>query len=603
MVRASLWGFCVCAGLLIGQGRAVAADRPTAEQAATGSDQPVTGEAGPRQLAVERARRGDAIAALRTLSRVADPAMLADAIRDVEATLRGRSVSAGSDRAAGDSTFVPVATIGPAQHTGAPAGNRGGAMINFGPLINLVQTTIAPDTWEDAGGPSTIVPYAGGIIVDPSGLVTDIDSRKSDDDLLENIAVLLARNATERIAPDSDEVFGEESSAASAVERWRLPASYRCVSLRAMTSEIARRRLAGEPIDQALRHTAGLSRVRFVIADPEQNDVILVGRVGGIESSRGWMRDGRTGAAAIRSDFLAACFAAVITDQPLGCSIDPTPQSLAAAAEVSASIRDGKIAAGIASDALRDALGHQSVRVFGIDGNTALAHLMVEADRHMKRLTLGLEPMPEGCDNYLDLVAKHIRRGPPDGKLLRLWFTASPISVRVSGDGLVHELSGRPMELRSETQLAGIGGKRLASPDDIRLVELVDGFNHRRDDVANLYPAYAALESVYHAASIAEVIGRTDSAPLLGQWLAALLLDDPSAGSLVSPKRVASIAVSHEIKRGGRRHFVVLASGGVLLRPSETLADDFEPYPSLDAVSPRTLASRKGDGRWWWDLR
>jgi hypothetical protein len=370
-----------------------------------------------------------------------------------------------------------------------------------------------------------------------------------------------------------------------------------------MTTEIVRRRLAGEPIDGALRHTAGLSRVRFVVADPGRNDVILVGRVGGIESNRGWMCDGRSGAAAIRSDFLAACLAAVVTDQPLGCSIDPTPQSLAAAAEVSASIRDGKIADGMASDALRDALGDQSVRVFGVDGDTALAHLMVEADRHMKRLSLGLEPMPEGCDNYLDLVAKHIRRGPPDGRLLRLWFTASPVAVRVSGDGLVHELTGRPMELRSETQLAGIDGKRLASPDDVRLVELVDGFNHRRDDVANLYPAYAALESVYHAASIAELIGRTDSAPLLGQWLAALLLDDPSAGSLMAPQRVASIAVGHELKRGGRRHFIVLASGGVMLRPEETLADDFEPYHSLDAVSPRTLSTRGHDGGWWWNLR
>lgn len=43
----------------------------------------------------------------------------------------------------------------------ASGGAYGGSMFDATPLINLIQTTIAPDTWQDtSGGPSTIAPYA-----------------------------------------------------------------------------------------------------------------------------------------------------------------------------------------------------------------------------------------------------------------------------------------------------------------------------------------------------------------------------------------------------------------------------------------------------------
>jgi len=526
------------------------------------------------QTANEQARRGDPLAALRTIATIAHPQVLAQAIVDI-----GESVGQASQ---GDQR-VPL-----------QPGGRGGA-IDFGPLMNLIQTTIAPDTWEEAGGPSTIAPYAAGIVVDPTGLVSDITHRKSDDDLLENIAVMLSR--------DDPELGNVDDAKRAAVAAWRLPSAIRCVSLRSLTQEVARRRLMGELVDDELRYTAGLSRIRYVVNDPGNDDVILVGPVGGIESHQGWMRDRQTGAVPIRIDFLAACLIAVLSGQPLGCTIDPTPQSLATAAEVSDGIRGGKIATGIADEALRDALGDQVVRVFGLPGDTPLAYLMVEVDRHMKRLSLGIETMPQGVENYLDVVRRHIRKGPPDGQLLRLWFTASPVVVRVSGTGDVFELGGRPMKLQSETQIAGAKGDRLASPADFRLVEFVDGFNRNLDDVARKYPAYAALESVYHSAAVAELVRRSNAAPRLGEWLVPLLLDDATGGVLQTPRRVASIAVGHSIRQGSRSHFLVLASGGVTIHPEDTIQAKYEPYPSHDQVASKTLGQRHDPSKWWWDVQ
>lgn len=534
-----------------------------------------------RDTAVHQAGQGDAVAAMRTLAAVKTPAILAQAIGDVDSSLN-QNRGGGSD--------VNPGVVGQA------AGGRGGSMIDFGPLINLIQTTIAPDTWQETtGGPSTIAPYAAGIVVDSTGLITDIEqsAKATDSELLDNIAVMLARDHREQV---------DFAASGKATQEWRMPSAIRCVSIRRLTEQIAKRRLTGQPIDDEIRHLAGISRVQYVVSDSTNNDIVLVGQVGGIESHEGWFRDSRTGAAAIRIDYLAACLAAVISRQPLGCSIDPTPESLGVAANFSAAIRDGKIAEGIADEAMREALGDQNVRIFGVAGDTPIAYLMVQADRHMKRLSLGLEPMPRGVDNYLDVVSRHIRKGPPDGQLLRLWFTAVPMAVRVSSDGRVHELGGRPMKLQSETERSSETGERIAAADDVRLVDFVDGFNRNLDEIARQYPAYAALESVYHAAAVAELIHRTDSQSRLNQWLGPLLMDDPSAGILQTPKRVASIAVGHTIRKGNKRHFLVLASGGVVLSPQELIAERFASYPTLDHVAKST-GNAAADDRWWWDVK
>ena len=35
--------------------------------------------------------------------------------------------------------------------------------------MNLITTTIQPDTWEDLSGPGSVMPYRTGVYVDPNG--------------------------------------------------------------------------------------------------------------------------------------------------------------------------------------------------------------------------------------------------------------------------------------------------------------------------------------------------------------------------------------------------------------------------------------------------
>ncbi len=533
-----------------------------------------------QQRATEQARQGDWVGSMRTLSQIADGRVLTQALEQVQLAF---SDAAGSGSAASD--LAP-----PADGVPNVGGQGGASFADFTSLIELIQASIAPDTWEPAGGSGTVRPYPGGILVDPSGLVTEISQRPGDDDLAENIEVLLAADPRDAAAPLPTNVAD-----------WRLPARHRCVSLRGVAQRVLHTRVAGQPIDDELRHLAGLSRIEFVVLVPQRRDVLLVGPVSGIESHQGWLRDRRTGLPAMRLDYFAACAAAVVTGEPFGCSIEPAAESLATAASVSDSIRRGEIPLGRAAERLRLALGEQTIRVFGTAGDLPLAHLMVEADRHMKQLALGLQPMPAGGRSYLDLVKRHIELGPPDGQLLRLWFTAAPQAVRVGSRGTVFQLGGRPMKLVSETQLAGADGTRLASDDDFRLLEFVDGFNDHLGEIIRKYPAYGGLQSVYQAAAVAELVRRSEARAWMAELLAPLLLDDPADGALSVPRRVASIAVGQPIEHRRKRHFVLLASGGVRVEPATAVAAEFQPYPTIDAAEEFAEARPESRSRWWWN--
>src|SRR5258708_6311621 len=50
-------------------------------------------------------------------------------------------------------------------------GHGGGSMANWGPLMQLITSTIQPDSWDDNGGPGSIQPFQNGVYVDAEGVM------------------------------------------------------------------------------------------------------------------------------------------------------------------------------------------------------------------------------------------------------------------------------------------------------------------------------------------------------------------------------------------------------------------------------------------------
>ena len=475
----------------------------------------------------------------------------------------------------------------PSERMGAMQGARGGgAFADFDSLMQLIQTTVVPDTWEALGGPSTMAPYPQGVYVDTDGTLRPCESFSSDD-AAANLRSLLSRGAA-----------GNNAVVDNAA--WRRPSPLRCVSLRRLRDELTHRSILAADTDVAMLHMAGLSEIKYVFLS--ENDIVLAGPVGGIETTKGWHRDRQSGLSTLRSDFLLTCIASAMANQPFGCTIDPTPEGMQRAAAVSTGIQANRIPIGKAAEQMSKALGMQRVEVFGTAGDTPVGYLMVEADRHMKQLALGQEPMPDGVKNYLDIIDDSIARGPPNEMLLRLWFTASQRSVRADADRSVFEIGGDAIQLSGENQRALANGQRGQVAMDPRTDAFVGQFNRHWTAIRTKYPLYGALESIYRAASIAAVLDRHAVSPQHQAILQALTQHASSSQWLMpSPRQVESIAVLHKVRHGRTIHNVVVASGGVLVSTRESVQPKLIDYPALASVRKPAASQPRVIQRWWWD--
>lgn len=466
------------------------------------------------------------------------------------------------------------------------AGAGGGSFADFQSLIDLIQTTVVPDTWEALGGPSTMAPYPQGVYVDAEGTVREC----------ETFATSNAVDDLKSLLQTSDTTVVDEPLA------WRRPSAMRCVSVRRLMDEWTRIQINGSSTPESMLHLAGLSRVQYLFINGD--DVVIAGPVGGVDTFQGWHRDRESGLTPLRLDFFVTCLASALGNQPFGCTIDPTTTGLQRAAEVAAGVRSDAIPIGKAAEAMVDALGMQKVEVFGTAGDTPIGYLMVEADRHMKQLALGTREMPRGVKNYLDVIDATIQQGPPDELLLRLWFTSAPIAVRADTDRQVFEVAGTPIRLSGQNERALASGQRGHVTHDFRTEAFVGEFNKHWAAIRSEYPIYGALESVYRAASIAELM-RRHCQTAEQQALLAGLAQFGSDGSYLmpTPRQVKSIAKLHSVRKGRKLHRVLLASGGVAVDSRQTLVAKIADYPTLASMNKPTKTQPKLVQRWWWDAQ
>lgn len=500
----------------------------------------------------------------------------------VLAQIASAQSSSGDITAAGNTIRQIVSPDQRQQAIGAARG--GGAFADFDSLIQLIQTTVAPDTWEALGGPSTMAQYPQGIYVDPQGTVMRCQTVAADDPLASIQNLLQDPSSANSETPDA----------------WQLPSRLRFVSLRRLRDAMTDHRISGTPTPDSMLHLAGLSRIQYLILAGD--DIVIAGPVGGIKTDGGWFRDQNTGDNAIRSDFLFTCLASAIGNQAFGCTIDPSPAGLQAAAAVGAQIKSNQIPIGKAATEMRNALGMQRVEVFGTAGDTVIGYLMVEADRHMKELALGKEEMPHGVKNYLDIIDDTIAQGPPDQLLLRLWFTASPQSVRADQNREVFELGGPAIVLSGQNRRALASGARGDVTVDPRTQNFVDQFNRHFQAIREKYPVYGALESIYRAAAVAHLMDQHVKNDASRALIQSLAVDSSNhLSGLATPTQVESIATLHKVRHGRTIHNVLLASGGVAVNLSETLKEKISDYETLTSLRRPAESAPSVIQSWWWD--
>ena len=286
-------------------------------------------------------------------------------------------------------------------NSGNSNGRRGAAAnADFDSLIDLIQSTVATDTWsENGGGQAEIRPFPGGVLVDAGG-VLQLKSPAKGGATSSELAAKRGQAPTR--------LFDEPRKATKASD-------LRYVSLPRLDREIARRQAAHERLDPAMLTLAGLERVEYVFVYPESGDLVLAG------PASDWYvnDDGRilskvTSQPVVRLDDLLALMrrGAEAANSHFGCSINPRQEALAKtqaflAASSKKPLEPGQRKQWLSD--LRDTVGRQDIEIFGVDPASRLAKVLVEADYHMKLIGMGLAEGVDGVESYFNSI--HLRPG------------------------------------------------------------------------------------------------------------------------------------------------------------------------------------------------
>lgn len=366
----------------------------------------------------------------------------------------------------------------------------------------------------------------------------------------------------------------------------------------------------GHGPNDAMKHLAGLTRIKYVFYYPETQDIVLAG------PAEGWMNTGtgrviglHTGQPVMELQDLVVAMRAFPpgenTNPLVHCSIDATPEGLQRMQQFLSGLgrqipngREREFEQYVV-DGLRESLGLQVVTLGGISSNTHFAQVMVEADYRMKLIGLGLEQPPARIRSYLALanfasVARNV--------MCRWWFVPDYQRIKVTEDGHAAEFVGTGVKLVGEDELVSRDGTRMQSGSQNRASrKFTQSFTDKYAQIAENAPVYGQLRNCVDMLVAAAFMQQQDLYAKADWDLAVLGSEEIyPVETYNAPQQVAS-AVNSMWK--GRRLATPVGGGvqieaGQALSSANLLADEKgELAEARDAVN---LSDLPADA-WWWD--
>ncbi len=374
-------------------------------------------------------------------------------------------------------------------------------------------------------------------------------------------------------------------------------AGMRMISLKGVQTEMTKALSAGKPIDAELQYLCGIQRIEYVIADPENNDVILAGfgedwRVNELGNVVGVT----TGRPVLKLEDLLVAMRTVENarrDYGISVSIDPTAEGVD---------RLQKFYSGNSFDPsmvpqIEQAMGDNMISLTGIPADSRYAQILVAADHKMKRLSMGLDPAPiANFPSMLEMIqAKNaeIRTMSP-----RFWMECAYQPLAKSEDGLVWNLRGTGVKTLTEesfvTRKAGKQDK--AAKANKFASQWADMMTERFEELASAEPIFWELRNLMDMSVVAALIVKEDLLAKASLDLAVINGTDNQVSTPTwnVPKTVPAQCSYVRTSRS----WIVTASGGIqvdswsVVAQSETVN---ELRKSGDAALSRTA------NRWWWN--
>ena len=284
------------------------------------------------------------------------------------------------------------------------------------------------------------------------------------------------------------------------------------------------------PARKKVKTLAGINWIEGFITDTENHDVILFG-----------LRD--SGRPSLTLDDLSEILKN-ITFKKLApyCSLDPRNEDVIKIKEIMAT--SGNISSieqsRVYFETIKNAWGPQRVVTGGVSGDSRFAHVMIDADYHMKKLSQGLVQM-DNVPSYIDLKTRraieivsagashlangnsmsrfwfHIKGNQPNNQLICSRNTQNEQQPTFLEDTNITAINRCEVTLLTERQRAAADGTLFDSGEcDIDANTFGELFSEHFQSMTPKVPEYADLENLFRIYAVFSAITFRDSVHFAG---------------------------------------------------------------------------------------
>jgi hypothetical protein len=261
-----------------------------------------------------------------------------------------------------------------------------------------------------------------------------------------------------------------------------------------------------------VRYLGGLTRIDYILVYPDEHELVIAGPSEAVDDANPLQPRGKvTGRPIVQFEDLVSALRMSAADRPrpFGCSIDMPPDSMAKSQEIYRTHKNGPRAEYV--KALAEAIGPQSIRLFGTPADGRPAFVCVAADYQLKRYSLNLDAVPvPGVGHPID----DSRQGGS-----AFWFETMYEPLLESPDGNAFQIRGQRLAVKS--------GQLVFDPRDAtpKAQAFAKRITEKMPQLAQAAPIYADLQNLADLSVLAALIRQEKLAAKTG-WEFTWALDD-----------------------------------------------------------------------------
>jgi len=465
----------------------------------------------------------------------------------------------------------------------------GGAQADFDSLIMLIQSE-TNGMWEEIDGTGgTITEFEQGVRVEPSGVLRKLSSREHTG-RLEDLGIR-AREAL---------LNGDIATVAD----------MRVVSLTRLEQAVAKRLSEGRGPTVSMRLLGGLTKIENVFVYPEDGEIVLAGPAEPWKYNANGVAVGEvSGRPALQLDDFVTILRSFSASRQefFSCSINPRQEGLKQLKDYVAATSNRPLSPGRVrgwTNNLQQKLGMQDIVYSGIDPESRVARVIIEADYRMKLIGIGKYDFAKGVGipSIFDLMTAQEQRA---SKLdaLRWWLTMKYDAVLHTADENGFEFVGSSVLCQSENQfLNELGQQVQTGKSEGSNLTFAQKFTQQYAELAKQDIVFADLQNVFDLALVAAILRNEGAADRAGWDFGAFSNDGAYAITRFNAPTEVESVVNHRVFRG--RDIVVQVAGGVRADLAAVLDNEAVTRQGVRIVASAEKArsdEKVSDRRWWWD--